>query len=105
MTAIKMRRSFCKLASVYVIAGVSLSAEVNLGARVGPGFRLEKPGLGELGPKKPGIAELGTLVGPLSFAMVPLPYAMALLGVKNSSSLLRAVKLREGFLQQVAILK
>ncbi len=92
-----MSKSFCKSASIYVIAGVDFGAEVHLGARVGFGFGPRKLGPRELNSGKPGVTEPGALVGPLPFAMVPFPCAIAPLGVESSFNSLGAVKLCGGF--------
>lgn len=100
-----MSKSFCKSASIYVIARVGLGAGVHLGAKVSFGFRPRKLRSKEPNSGKPGVTEPGPLLGPLPFAMVLFPCAIALLGVESSSNSLGAVKLCKGFFWQVTILK
>lgn len=105
MAVIKMRKSFCKSASIYVIAGVGLGAGVHLGARVGFSFGFRKLGPREPNSGKPRVAEPGALVSHLPFAMVLFLCVRAPLGVKSSSNSLEAVKRCREFFRQVTILK
>lgn len=90
-----------------MIARVDSGAEVDSGTGVGLDSKPREPGLKEFEVAQPG-ALTGCLpftVVPLSCAMALLFYAIALIGMENSSNSRGATKPRKRFFQQVAILE
>lgn len=78
---------------VGVRAGVDVRTEASLRVRTSP-----KSGSGELK-----VVELGLSKGLLSWSIVQLSFAMALLGAEILSSLLGTIKLYKRFFWQMAI--
>lgn len=90
-------KSYCKLISKYVIAKVDLKVGVDSRAGASPNSGPGKPNPEKPGPRKPKVVECDVLAGLLLFVVIPVSYAIALLGVENLSSSLELTELHGGF--------